>query len=119
MGYSNVKFEAGIASGASTSSYIDTGGRAFNKMAVGYVTMSTAAEVTVYGCDTATGTYRAIKVADVNTAAAEFNVLTIGSAVSGSYWAIIDATPFRYMHFRTSAVVSGGVSFTVLCNGNG
>jgi hypothetical protein len=117
--YTNVKFEAGIASGASTSSYIDTGGRPFNKMAVGYVTMSTGALVTVYGCDTAEGTYRAIMVGDVNTAAAEFNALTIATAVSGSGWAVVDATPFRYMHFRTSAVVSGGVSFTVLCNGNG
>jgi hypothetical protein len=117
--YTNVKFEAGIASGASTSSYIDTGGRPFNKMAIGYVTMSTGADVVVYGCDTATGTYRPVKIPDISTAAAEFNILTIASAVSGSAWAVVDATPFRYLHFRTTGVVSGGVSFTVLCNGNG
>lgn len=116
--YTNVKLEAGTASGASTSSYIDTGGYPLSKMAVRYVTMSTGALVTVYGCDTKDGTYLPVMVGDINTAAAEFNNLTIATAVSNN-WAVIDAPPHRYMQFITSAVVSGGVSFTVLCSVNG
>lgn len=110
------KFEAGIASGASTSSFIDTGGRAFRTMALRYVTMSTGAMVTVYGCDTSAGTYLPVKVKEAQTSTVAFNNLTIATSVSGG-WGVIDAPPHRYMQFITSAVVSGGVSFTVLCNG--
>lgn len=116
--YSNQKFTAATASGASTSSYIDTGGRQFAKMAVHYVTMSTGALVTVYGCDTPTGTFLPVRAGDVNTAAVEFNNLTFATSVSGG-WGVVDAPPLRYLQFITSAVVSGGVAYTVICNGNG
>jgi hypothetical protein len=110
------KFEAQTASGASTSSYIDTGGRPFSKMALRYVTMSTGALVTVYGCDTSDGTYLPVAVAEPGTAAAGYNNITVATSVSGG-WGVFDAPPHRYLQFITSAVVSGGVSFTVIANG--
>jgi hypothetical protein len=116
MFYGNepIKFEAGIASGASTSSYIDTGGRPFEQYAIRYVTMSTGAAVTVYGCDTSGGTYLPISVKDQD--GATYNALTVATSVSGG-WGVCEAPPHRYIQFITSAVVSGGVSFTVLANG--
>jgi hypothetical protein len=111
------KFEAGVASGASTSSYIDTGGRAFRKMAVNYVTMSTATIVEVWGSNDSAGTFKPIRVMEPGTAAAGYNTLSIATAVSGDGWAMMDAPPHRYVQFVCTGVVSGGVSFTVLCNG--
>lgn len=113
------KFTVATASGASTSSGLDTGGRSYSKLAVHYVTMSTGAEVTVWGSNgdkQTSGTFYQIAVQEVNTASSAFNTLTIGTAASGS-WAVLDVSlPHRYLQFTTSAVVSGGVSFTVMCN---
>lgn len=106
-------FYTGIASGASTSSYIDLGGKGFDRLAVNAVTMSTAAMLTVYGCDTSGGTYGPMYQKVVNTAASAYLSLTVGTATSGG-WCVIDAPPLRYMLLVTSAVVSGGVSITVI-----
>ena len=116
-GYGLVQsFFVGTASGASTSSYLDTGGRPFSQMAVHINSMSTGAEVTVYASDAKDGTYQPVKVMEPGTAAAGYNNLVIGTATSGG-WAVIPAPPHRYLQFITSAVVSGGVSFTVVANG--
>jgi hypothetical protein len=110
------KFEVGAASGASTSSYMDTGGRAFRHMALKYVTMSTGAMVTVYGSDASDGTYLPVRVQEPGTSTVAYNNLTVATGVSGG-WGMFEAPPHRYLQFITSAVVSGGVSYTVLCNG--
>jgi hypothetical protein len=116
-GYGLVQsFFVGTASGASTSSYLDTGGRPFSQMAVHINSMSTGAEVTVYGCDSASGTFQPVKIMETGTSTVAFNNLAIGTATSGG-WAVIPAPPHRYIQFITSAVVSGGVSFTVIANG--
>ncbi|UCG54701.1 MAG: hypothetical protein JSV32_00325 [Dehalococcoidia bacterium] len=109
------KFEVGIASGASTSSYMDTGGRYFKKMALHYVTMSTGAMVTVYGSDSSDGTYLPISVQVPGTSTVAYNNLTVATSVSGG-WGMFDGPPHRYLQFVTSAVVSGGVSFTIIAN---
>lgn len=114
MGYGSQKFEAQTASGASTSSYIDTGGRGFINMSLHYVTMSTGAAVSVYGSDSPTGTFLPVSVKDQDSAT--YNNLTIGTSVSGG-WGSFQAPSLRYLQFITSAVVSGGVSFTVIANG--
>lgn len=109
------KFEAGTASGASTSSYIDLGGRYFKKMAVKYVTMSTGAMVTVLGSDASDGTYTPIYAQEPGTSTVAYNALTVATGVSGG-WGMFEGPPHRYIKFITSAVVSGGVSYTVLAN---
>jgi hypothetical protein len=106
-------FQVGIASGASTSSTIDLGGKSFNRLAVNAVTMSTGAMLTVYGSDTSTGTFNPVYQKVVNTAASAYLSLTVGTAASGG-WCQIDAPPMRYIQLITSAVVSGGVSITVI-----
>lgn len=105
-------FNVGVASGASTSSSLDLGGKSYTKLAVNYVTMSTGAAVTVYGAAAPTATFLPVHER-VNTAPVQYQALTIATSVSGA-WAVIDAPPFRYLQFITSAVVSGGVSYTVL-----
>ena len=63
-------FNMGAASGASISSVLDIGTRKYDNMAIGYTTMSTGAEVTLYGSDSSTGTFKAIAVQEPGTAAA-------------------------------------------------
>lgn len=105
-------FYVGTASGASTSSYLDLAGKSYTRFAVNAVTMSTGAAITVYGSPTATGTYYPINDR-VNTATAQYATIIISTSTSGS-WAMLPAMPFQYLQFITSAVVSGGVSYTVL-----
>lgn len=113
MSYGPVKvFNVGIASGASTSSMLDLG-KSYTRLAVGYVTMSTGALVSVYGADSSTGTAKPIVVLVPSTATVAYQSLQIPTSTSGS-WAQFDAVPFQYVQFITSAVVSDGVSFTVL-----
>ena len=116
------RFEAQIASGASTSSYIDLGTSNFDELAVRYVTMSTGAELTVLGADAmstnsaASASFYPIKVRDVGTAAAAYDALTVVTGVSGG-WGTTVCPPHRFIQFAGSAVVSGGVSITVVCRG--
>lgn len=113
MSYGPIQvFTCGIASGASTSSYIDLG-KSFRQLAINAVTMSTGAMITVYGCDSATGTYGPVYQKVFNTATSAYLSITVGTATSGG-WCVIDAPPVRYIEFITSAVVSGGVSITVI-----
>jgi hypothetical protein len=116
-------FEAQVASGASTSSYIDLGNTNFQQMAVRYVTMSTGAELSVYGADAnsiasaASATFYPVYVKDTGTAAAAYDALTVTTALSGGNWGTIEAPPHRFIQFVASAVVSGGVSLTVVARG--
>jgi len=105
------RFEAGTASGASTSSYIDLGTSNFDNMAVKYVTMSTGALVSVYGTDSMT---------PASAASATFYPIdgaTVATSISGSNWETLTPPPHRFIQFITSAVVSGGVSFSVVARG--
>lgn len=106
-------FSVGAASGASLSSVLDLGGKSYTQFAVNYATMSTGAVVTVYGSPTSTGTFKQVNVR-VATTTAQYAALQIATAVSGSGWAVFEAPPFQYLKFGTDAVVSGGVSYTVL-----
>lgn len=107
-------FTAGIASGASTSSYIDLGGKSFSRISVNAITMSTGAMLTVYGSDSASGTYGPL-FEKINSATSAYNSLTVGTATSGG-WCQLDAPAMQYIKFVTSAVVSGGVSITVVAS---
>lgn len=106
-------FTAGIASGASTSSHIDLG-KSFSRISVNAITMSTGAMLTVYGSDSSDGTYGPV-FEKINSATSAYNSLTVGTATSGG-WCQLDAPAMRYIKFVTSAVVSGGVSITVVAS---
>lgn len=104
-------YTCGIASGASTSSNVDLGGKSFTNIALNAVTMSTGAAITVWGSNDASTYY--IVHERVNTAPVQYQSLTVATNTSGG-WAVFEAPPFRYLQFTTSAVVSGGVSITVV-----
>jgi len=70
-------FTAGIASGASTSSNVDLGGKSFTRLAINAVTMSTGAMITIYGSDSATGTYYPVFEKVANTATSAYTSLTV------------------------------------------
>lgn len=106
-------FTTTIASGASTSATLDFGDKSFSQFAVKYATMSTGAQLSIWGCDTPTGTFGVIHER-VNTAPVQHQALTIATSVSGLQWACFQGLPFRYVQFVASAVVSGGVALTVL-----
>lgn len=109
-------WQVGIASGASTSSYIDMGGKSYTQMAVNYVTMSTGMIVGVYGSPVTDGTIPFAQVNGLvtNTATVAYQKLQIVTAVSGSGWAVFNCPPFPYLQFVGTGVVSGGASFTIM-----
>lgn len=109
----NQVFSCGIASGASTSSFIDLGGKSFTRLSIKSVTMSTGAMITIYGCDTSTGTFGPVYEKVANTLTSAYSSLTVGTATSGG-WCVVQAPAHQYLKFITSAVVSGGVSITVI-----
>lgn len=114
-------FTCQTASGASSSSYIDFGNGGFRTIALNAVTMSTGAMITLYGCDAVTAasaltaTFYPI-MERVNTAPVQHQALTAATTTSGA-WPTFDAPPHRFIQFITSAVVSGGVSYTILAQG--
>ncbi len=103
-------FYTGTASGASTSSILDMGGRSYDRIAVYAVTMSTGALVTIYGAINSTSTFMPLSE---RGSAGTFTVLTMGTANSGN-WCIFSAPPTPCLKFVTSDVVSGGVSYLVV-----
>ncbi len=114
MSYGPLKvWNVGVASGASTSSFIDLGDKSYTKLAVNYVTMSTGMVVNVFGCPASAGTYLLVNQLITNTATVVYQPMQIATAVSGSGWAVFEAPPFRYVQLVCTGVVSGGVSFTV------
>ncbi len=112
------KFTVATASGASTSAAFDTGDRGITKMGINYATMSTATIVQLWASDSASidsGTFHPVKISDVNTAVAEHNAIQIATATSGHFWTVLESLPFRHFKLVTTAVVSGGVAYTVMC----
>ncbi len=107
-------FTVEVASGASTSSFIDLGDKSYSEIAVNYVTMSTGMVVNVFGCPASAGTYLQVNQLITNTATVVYQPMQIPTSVSGSGWAVFACPPFRYIKFVCTGVVSGGVSFTAI-----
>ncbi len=105
-------YNVGVASGATTSSSIDLGDRGFTKLAINAVTMTTASVITVYGCDTLAGTYLPVQER-LNTVSVQYQNVIIPTSTSGGF-AVIDRPPFQFIQLVATAVVSGGISFTVV-----
>ncbi len=112
MGWENkAVFTCAIASGASTSSYIDLGLASFKNLTVNMVTAATNALLTVYGSVDGTTFYPVHE--RVNTAPVSFQALTIATSTSLA-WATIACPPFRYIEFAASATIAGGTTITVI-----
>lgn len=102
-----------IASAASTGTFIDFGEKTFTKMAVKFPSMSTAAMLTLFGCDTSGGTYAPV-LERVNTAPVQHQTMTIATSTSGA-WVQFDMPPLRYLKFAASATVTDGSgAFTIV-----
>lgn len=111
-GVSKVFPTTGIVSGASTlTSFLFP--KAFTAVALEISTMSTAAAIDVYG-STDGATFRPV-FERVNTATIQYATLTVSNAI-GTGGGIMPLSNFNYpyMQLRCTAVVSGGVSITVI-----
>lgn len=114
MSYGPIQvFNVAIASGTSTSSLIDLG-KSQRQLACYVTTMTTNAMITIYGCATATGTFKPV-FERVNTAPVQHQIVTIATSTSGNWW-VIDAPPFQYLKMITSATVTDGGLLTVLAS---
>lgn len=96
-----------IASGASTSSYADFGGRSLKYMAV-YHTAGGA--VDILGSDDGATFTRLFE--RVNTAPVQYQTMIIGSAQSG-VWVQNIAPPVRYIQFAATGTVANGTTIKV------
>lgn len=102
-----------IASGTSTGTFIDFGLKSFTKMAVKFPSMSTAGVLTVYGCDSSSGTFRPVHERVHTSTAGQYQAMSIGTASSGS-WVLIDAPPFQYVKFVSDVTVTDGSAAIVV-----
>ncbi len=103
-----------IASGASTCTSIDLGLKGWQKVMVEVGTMSTAVNLDIYG--SADNVIFKQLFERVNTAtAAQWQSFIISQTVGANGGVCVLETPFPYLQFRGTAVVSGGVSFTLIC----
>lgn len=107
-------FTGSIASGASTVTSIDLGTKSFSKVFVEVSTMSTAAAIDVFGSADGT-TFRPV-FERINTAPVQYQTMFVASGVGANGGIAPIATGFRYVQFRASAVVSGGVTLKLHCS---
>lgn len=113
MSYLPVKvFSGSIASGASTLTSLDVS-QSWRKIFVVVPTMSTAAEISVYGSSDNSTFYPVFE--RINTAPVQYQNLLITTGVASSGGIADLVSPLRYLQFRTSAVVSGGVAMQAIC----
>lgn len=106
-----------IASGASTSSEVVFGGKAYDRIAVCVGTMSTAAAVRVQHSPDGTNYFGAFHPV-VNTATStQINQMIIASGIgTGGGSTHLPIGGFRQIRFVASATVDNGVSFTVIAS---
>lgn len=118
MSYGNFKnFSVVIASGASTSSSFALGGVPFARMYVQVGTMSTAAAISVHNSVNNGTSFLNVYHPAVNTTSVQAYPLVIASAVGANGGAMfLPVAGLSHMRFVASDVVSGGVSFNVVCS---
>jgi hypothetical protein len=107
-------FSGFIASGASTVS-MDLA-RGWKTVYVEVGTMSTATVLGVYAAASAAGGYRQVFHPTINSATVVTNSFVIQTSVAANGGIAPVPAGLRYMQFRTTAVVSGGVSIAVHCS---
>jgi len=107
-------FYGAIASGASTVSF-DLG-RAWKSVYVEIGTMSTIAQVNVYAGASAAAGYRQVYHPPINSATVVVNPYVISNIVGTNGGTVPAPAGLQFMQFRTTAVVSGGVSMALICS---
>jgi hypothetical protein len=112
MSYGPIKvYPNSVASGASTVSFVLD--KAYSKIYADVGTMSTAAELSVWGAVYSGGSFH--QVTDrVKTATMQYQTLVIPTAVAAN-GGCFEVPVYPSLQFRASAVVSGGVSFSLIC----
>ena len=110
----NSTFNGAIVSGASTVSF-DLG-RTWKTVYAEVGTMSTAVALNVFGGASAAGTYRQVFHPQVNSATVIVNPYVISNIVGTNGGIVPVPNGCRYLQFRGGAVVSGGVSMTLICS---
>ena len=118
MSYGKLKeFSVVIASGASTSSGFSLGGSPFARMYVQVGTMSTAAAISVHNSRDDGSSYFNVFHPAVNSTSVQAYPLVIASAVGANGGAMfLPVAGLSKLRFVASDVVSGGVSFNVVCS---
>lgn len=116
MSYGSIKTIYGrIASGASTCTSIDLGQKGWARVMLEVGTMSTAVNMDIYG-SADNSIFRQL-FERTNTATAGQWQSMIVSQTLGANGGICPITaPVQYLQIRGTAVVSGGVSLTVICS---
>lgn len=105
-----------VASGASTSSDVFLGGKAWSKVGVQVGTMSTGMQVMVQGTANGSSYYYVFNrpINSATVACATFSIAA-GVGTNGGFVPLPEDTPLNQLRFVLTGVVSGGVSFTVIC----
>ena len=102
-----------VASGASTSSEVALGGKAWDKIGVQVGTMSTATVIAVQNSVDGTTWFNCF--ASANSSTTQANPTLIATAVgAGGGYVQLHQQNFTRIRFVATAVVSGGISFTVI-----
>ena len=109
-------FSVVIASGASTSTDVDLGGRGWMKVAVQLPTMSTGVAISVQNSIDAGSTFYNVFHPSVNSTTVATNKYVI-SALVGDNGGVVGIPADGLMRVRLvgGAVVSGGVAAKIIC----
>lgn len=105
-----------VASGASTSSDLNLGGRAWSRVGVRIGTMSTGMQVMVQNSVNEGSSYYYVYNRPINSATVACATFSIVAIANGGYVTLPNDTPLAHIRFVLTGVVSGGVSFAVVCS---
>lgn len=119
MSYGSIKrLTFTVASGASTSDGQALGGKPFTAIGVQVGTMSTATVVGIQNSLNEGTNYFNVFHQTINSATAATPAMQIATSVGagGGFTMLPKGTVLQHLRFVLTAVVSGGVSFTVICS---
>lgn len=117
MSYGNLKTfpTVIVASGASTSSDVPLGGRAWSKIGVRIGTMSTGMQFMVQNTNDGSNYYYVYN-RSINSATVATVTFSVTGIANGGVVPLPNDTPYGQIRFVLTGVVSGGCSFSVLAS---
>lgn len=107
-------FTGSIASGATTCTSINLGGKAYSRVFVELGTMSTNSIVSVYGSSDGSD-FKPVFERVPNTTSVQWQAIQLTTAVVGGIAPVNDLSGIAYAQFRATAVISGGCTIKVIC----
>lgn len=120
MSFGSIKIYGPVitASGASTSSDIALGGKPWTQVGVRVGTMSTGVNVQVQNSIDGGTTFYNVFHPAINSTTVKTNPLIISGLVgdNGGYVMLPAGTVVNHVRFVGTGVVSGGISFSVVCS---